>query len=94
MHARRESARFVTRIDAGWEGECMSASPLRRSLKIYSAYQAGGLGLWVLSVVSMLMADQTVLTREPRLPLLYLVVLGGLFGGLGAFKAWRAYQAR
>jgi hypothetical protein len=73
----------------------MSTTPLRRSLRVYAAYQAGGLVLWGLSVLAMTVADATVLTREPRLPLLYLVGLAGLFGVLGAFKAWQAYgQAR
>jgi hypothetical protein len=68
----------------------MSVPPLRHRLKIYGAYQLAGLGLCVLSVLAMLAADQSVLTREPRLPLIYLVGLAALFGALGVFKAWRA----
>jgi hypothetical protein len=67
----------------------MTAPRLRHRLKIYGAYQLAGLGLCMLSVLAMLAADQSVLTREPRLPLIYLVGLAVLFGALGVFKAWR-----
>jgi hypothetical protein len=70
-----------------------TAPSLRDSLKLYGAYQLAGVALGLLSIASMLVADVTVLQREPRLPVLFILGLAGLFGALGAFLAWRRHTA-
>jgi hypothetical protein len=68
-------------------------SRLRRSVWIYGRYQLAGLALSGLSILSMLVADRSMLSREPKLALLYVAVLAVPVGVWGLVKAVRFYSA-
>lgn len=66
---------------------------LARSLSIYAQYQLAGLGMSGMSILSMLLADRFMLTREPNLALFYVAVLAVPLGVWGLVKAVRFYAA-
>jgi hypothetical protein len=70
-----------------------SPSRLWRSLWIYGQYQLAGLALSGLSILSMIVADRSMPSREPKLALLYVVVLAVPVGVWGLVKAVRFYSA-
>jgi hypothetical protein len=64
---------------------------LWRILWIYGQYQLAGFALSGLSILSMLAADRNMLSREPRLALLYVAALALPVGVWGMAKAVRFY---
>lgn len=68
-------------------------SRLWRGLWIYGQYQLAGLALSGLSILSMLVADRSMLSREPKLALLYIAALAVPVGAWGLVKAVRFYAA-
>ncbi len=68
-------------------------SRLWRSLWIYGQYQLAGLALSGLSVFSMVVADRSMLSREPKLALLFVAILAVPVGVWGLVKAVRFYRA-
>ena len=66
-----------------------SPSRLWRSLWLYGQYQLAGLAMSALSILSMLAADRSLLSREPKLALLYVAALVVPAGVWGLVKAVR-----
>ncbi len=58
---------------------------------LYAQYQLAGLAMSGMSILSMLLADRFMLTREPSLALLYIAILAVPLGVWGLVKAARFY---